>query len=71
MEQEIFVGTVIWFDRGFGFIAREEPQPDMFVHYSDIKMEGFKSLKKEQKVSFTLGVNHRGQPKATNVMILE
>ncbi len=73
---EKFVGEVIWFDakRGFGFIAWEKEgvkQKDLFVHFSDIDFEVFKTLYKNQKVSFGLGVNVRGAPKATEVTVLK
>ena len=68
-------GEVLWFDpkRGYGFIGWEldsEKQKDLFVHFSDIACEGFKTLYKGQKVSFGLGTNKRGDPKATEVIIL-
>jgi len=76
MSDEKFFGEVLWFDpkRGFGFIGWEKDgvkQKDLFVHFSDINCEGFKTLNKEQKVSFGLGTNMRGQPKATDVMVLK
>ncbi len=76
MSTEKFVGEVVWFDpkRGFGFIAWEKDgvkQKDLFVHWSDLAMEGFKTLYKAQKVSFGLGTNHNGDPKATEVTILK
>ena len=76
MSNEKFVGVVIWFDpkRGFGFISWEkdgEKQKDLFVHFSDISCEGFKTLYKDQKVSFGLGANVRGDPKATTVEVLK
>lgn len=71
-----FIGEVLWFDptRGFGFIGWEKDgvqQKDMFVHFSDVVCEGFKTLYKHQKVSFSLGTNNRGQPKATDVVVLK
>jgi CspA family cold shock protein len=71
-----FVGEVLWFDpkRGFGFIGWEKEgvkQKDLFVHFSDISCEGFKTLYKSQKVSFGLGTNVRGDPKATEVTVLK
>lgn len=72
---EEFIGDVIWFDpkRGFGFIEWEKDgvkQKDLFVHFSDVSCEGFKTLYKGQKVSFGLGLNVRGEPKATKVTVL-
>jgi CspA family cold shock protein len=74
---EKFVGEVLWFDpkRGYGFIewsdAEGVKQKDLFVHFSDIACEGFKTLYKGQKVSFGLGTNKKGDPKATSVEILK
>lgn len=75
-EDEKFYGEVLWFDpkRGFGFIGWEKDgvkQKDMFVHFSDVTCEGFKTLYKHQKVSFGLGTNKHGDPKATSVEILK
>lgn len=65
------VATVIWFSsaKGYGYLAREDGLKDLFVHYSNIAMEGFKTLKPGQKVSFELGANHKGE-QAINVVIL-
>lgn len=72
-EDSVFYGEVIWFDpkRGYGFIKRDNGQPDLFVHFSDVNTEGFKTLFKGQKVSFGLGTNKSGVPKATSVAILK
>lgn len=72
MIDKLFYGKVIWFDpkKGFGFI--EFPgQDDIFVYFSDIISEGFKLLKKEQKVSFNIGKNSSGKVKAINVKVVE
>lgn len=71
MQEEKYVGMVVWFDakRGYGFISRPEEQ-DIFVHWSDIVIEGFKTLKKGQEVAFSIGLNNRKQPKATEVAII-
>ena len=76
MRDEKFYGEVLWFDpkRGFGFIGWDKEgvkQKDMFVHFSDVTVEGFKTLYKHQKVSFGLGVNKHGTPKAVNVEIMK
>jgi len=75
-NKESFIGDVIWFDpkRGFGFLSWQKngvAQKDMFVHFSDIASEGFKTLYKGQKVSFGLGVNNHNVPKATEVIVLK
>jgi CspA family cold shock protein len=63
MEQ----GTVKWFnaEKGFGFIERENGD-DVFVHFSAIQTDGFKSLDEGQKVTFDVEQGARG-PQATNV----
>jgi CspA family cold shock protein len=68
MAGERVTGTVKWFndDKGFGFIEREGG-PDVFVHHTSIKMEGFKSLKEGQKVSMEVTQGQKG-PQAENVM---
>lgn len=76
MEQEVYQGEVEWFnaDRGFGFInwyKDGKKQDDMFVHFSDLLMEGYKQLKPGQIVSFIVGENHHGRPKAIEVEILK
>ena len=61
------VGKVKWFNdaKGFGFIQREEG-PDVFVHYTAIKIEGYKSLAEGQDVEFDLYEGDKG-PQAQNV----
>ncbi len=56
------VGTVKWFNdaKGFGFIELEEGGPDVFVHFSAITMEGFRTLKQGSKVSFELVQGPKG-----------
>ena len=65
-----YTGTVKWFDnqKGFGFIERESGD-DVFVHFSAIKSEGFKSLKDGQDVEFEVVEGDRG-PQAANVVAL-
>lgn len=53
-------------DKGFGFITPDEGGKDIFVHHTDIKMEGFKSLTPGQRVKFDVAHEAKG-PKASNV----
>ncbi len=74
-KKEVFVGTVIWFRLVMGFIQWEKDgvqQKDMFCHFSDlIDIPGYKTLYKGQRVSFEIGTNHKNQPKAISVKVLE
>jgi CspA family cold shock protein len=67
---DVLQGTIIFFTKSYGFIAPQTGGQDVFVHYSDIEMEGYKTLKKGQRVSYQLGLNIRGQPKAVSVSII-
>jgi len=64
-------GTVKWFNesKGFGFIAQDEGGDDVFVHFSTIQGEGFKTLTEGQKVSYEVEAGPKG-PQATNVVPL-
>lgn len=61
-------GTVKWFNdaKGYGFIA-QEGGPDVFVHFSAIQGEGFKSLKEGERVEFEITDGPKG-PQAANVV---
>ena len=63
-------GTVKWFNatKGFGFITTEEGK-DVFVHFSAIKMDGYKSLDENQEVEFDVVDGEKG-PQAANVVRL-
>lgn len=64
-------GTVKWFHniKGYGFISSEE-EDEIFVHYSEINSEGFKKLKRGEKVEFTLDAGDKGLL-ARDVSLLE
>jgi CspA family cold shock protein len=67
---ERVLGTVKWFsnEKGYGFIQREEGD-DVFVHYSAITAEGFRSLQEGQEVEFSIEESDKG-PQATNVELV-
>jgi CspA family cold shock protein len=59
--EERFIGTVKWFNaaKGYGFIGRDGGQ-DVFVHFSAINMEGYRTLKEGQKVEFSIEQGPKG-----------
>jgi CspA family cold shock protein len=61
-------GSVKWFndEKGYGFITPDDGSKDLFVHYSNISGDGFKSLSEGQKVTYEAGEGRKG-PEATNV----
>ena len=61
-------GTVKWFSehKGYGFIVPDEGGKDLFVHYSNIEMDGFKVLQEGQKVQYEAAEGRKG-PEATDV----
>jgi len=64
------VGKVKWFDerKGYGFISREDGD-DVFVHYSEIETDGFKTLAENQEVTFELKEGPKGL-QASNVRLV-
>ena len=64
-------GTVKWFNanKGYGFITREQGT-DIFVHYSAISGDGYRSLEEDQKVEFTVTEGQKG-PQAQDVIVLK
>lgn len=67
---ERMIGTVKWFNsgKGYGFLARDNG-PDVFVHYTAISSDGYRSLTEGQKVEFTIEQGPKGL-QATNVVAL-
>jgi len=61
-------GIVKWFsaEKGYGFITPDEGE-DLFVHFSEIETEGFKSLKEGERVSFEVTTGNRGKQQAAKV----
>jgi CspA family cold shock protein len=77
-EKELFFGTVVWFNRGYGYVKPDldlrqlnNGREDFFVHYTQIVSEPntFKTLTAGQKVSFVIGANKNG-PQAESVVVL-
>ncbi len=71
MSEERTTGTVKWFNatKGFGFISPNNGGGDVFVHYSAIQGDGYKSLDENQEVEFTVVDGEKG-PQAQNVIKL-
>lgn len=65
-------GLIRWFNnkKGYGFIQKESDGKDIFVHYSAINMEGYKTLKTNDKVTFDVVQGEKG-PQAANVVTTE
>ena len=65
-------GTVKFFSdaKGFGFITPDAGGKDIFAHHTEIQMDGYKSLKEQQKVQFEVREGPKG-PAASNIRIVE
>ena len=65
-------GTVKWFNdsKGFGFITPDDGGKDLFVHFSAIQSNGFKTLEENQKVSYDVTSGPKGD-QATNIQSLD
>jgi len=76
-KKEVYTGCVIFFSpsRGYGFISWEKDgvtQKDLFLYWSDlIDMPGFKTCYKNDRLSFSIGKNMRGEPKAIEVRVIK
>ena len=59
---EPVIGTVKWFNntKGFGFIERDNDQPDVFVHYTAIEADGYRSLEEGDRVEFVIEETSKG-----------
>lgn len=64
-------GTVKWFnqEKGYGFIEVDGTERDVFVHFSAIEMDGFKTLVQDQRVEFEIGNGPKG-PQAEHVTVV-
>jgi CspA family cold shock protein len=64
-------GTVKWFnqEKGYGFIEVDGTERDVFVHFSAIEMDGFKTLVQDQRVEFEIGEGPKG-PQAERVTVV-
>jgi CspA family cold shock protein len=64
-------GTVKWFnsEKGFGFITPDNGGGDVFVHYSEVQGNGFRSLDENARVEFEIGQGAKG-PQATSVSVI-
>jgi CspA family cold shock protein len=64
-------GTVKWFnaEKGFGFIAQDDGGADVFVHFSAIQSDGYRTLDENQRVEFDVTQGQKG-PQAENVRVV-
>jgi len=69
--RELATGTVKWFnsEKGYGFITPDDGGKDLFVHFSEIQGEGYKSLAEGQKVAYEQQQGDKG-PQAANVSVV-
>ena len=61
-------GTVKWFnsEKGYGFISQDDGGPDVFVHFSAMEMDGYRTLNEAQRVEFEIAQGPKG-PQAEHV----
>ena len=71
-ERHMSTGTVKWFNdsKGFGFITPDDGGKDLFVHFSAIQSNGFKTLEENQKVSYDVTSGPKGD-QATNIQSMD
>ncbi|HTV09843.1 MAG TPA: cold shock domain-containing protein [Candidatus Aquilonibacter sp.] len=65
-------GTVKWFNnaKGYGFLGRDDGGPDVFMHYSSIVSDGYKTLREGESVTFEIVAGAGGRPQADKVIPL-
>ena len=70
-ERSMATGTVKWFNgtKGYGFIAPDEGDADIFVHISQVQQSGLNELQDNQKVSFDTEEGRNGKNQATNIKL--
>ena len=66
------IGTVKWFNnaKGYGFVTPEDSEQDVFIHFSSIEMDGYKTLKEGQRVQFEINEGPKG-PHAARLQAVE
>ena len=66
-------GTVKWFNnaKGYGFVTPDQGEQDVFIHFSAIAMDGYKTLKEGQKVEFELQRGLNGKTSAENLVLVD
>ena len=71
MREERYFGSVVWFapKLGFGFIKCDTRDGDLYVHHSQIQMDGYRTLEENQRVEFSIG-SYNNKPQAENVVPL-
>jgi CspA family cold shock protein len=64
-------GKVVWFNNTYGFVKADTTGDEYFVHESVIDMDGFRTLKKDQKVTFEVELGPKQKPQAVNVQVVK
>ena len=70
MTQNVRItGKTVWFDgaKGYGFISLDGSDKDIFVHFSELQMDGYRTLKEGDAVEFSIADGPKGKPQASEV----